>query len=572
MTLPEPPAHTRCDSPGSDRAAALLDAVSAATDLLELNREAVDRLNVYPVPDGDTGTNMALTMRAAVEAGRAALAAGANRAELAVAMARGALLGARGNSGVILSQWLRGLADEGGGADAEALARAMATGQVLAYKAVANPVEGTMLSVMRAAAEGCQAAADAAGSLGDALEASLAAAREALRRTPEQLATLRQAGVVDAGGQGIVCLLEGAVLSIRGEALPAAPTVVEVPDGAGSALEAYVAAAHDDEAWGYCTNFLLLDAGLDVEDARRRLGEFGGSAVVVGDADLLKVHVHTRDPGEILSWALGLGELDQIRIDNMEIQTRRRAGVQAPPGKVDPATAAPAVASPADSLDGPVSAIGVVAVAAGEGLADALRSMGAAAVGAGGQTMNPSVNDLLAAVEALPHPAAILLPNNPNVLLAAARVPDLASRPVAVVPSRSIPQGLAALGTFNPDDSLETNLAQMAEALGLVRTVEVTRASRDAKIDGVRVVEGAAVALLNEKLVASGRDEEAVLRKALEHAGVDAAELVTVFAGEEASPAETERVAALVAELAPNAEVEILPGGQPFYRFVVAVE
>ncbi len=574
MILAEPPSGAPVSSggAGSDRAADLLDAVSAAADLLDLNRAAVDRLNVYPVPDGDTGTNMTLTMRAAVDAGRDALGAGASRDELAAAMVHAALLGARGNSGNILAEWLRGLADERGGIDAPSLARALARGQARAYRAVVDPVEGTMLSVMRAAAEACQTAADAAGTIADALDAALAGAREALRRTPEQLETLRRAGVVDAGGQGIVCLLEGAALSARGETPAAGSILVAVPDGDGSALEAFVSAAHDEEAWGYCTNFVVHAEGLDVEDARRRLLALGGSAVVAGDAELLKVHIHTRNPGEVLSWAVGLGELDQIKIDNMEIQTRRRAGVGEAGDWTSPKTAPSVDAAAPVADETTAAAIGVVAVATGEGLANALRAMGAAAVVPGGQTMNPSVADLLAAVEALPHGAAVLLPNNPNILLSAARVPELASRPVAVVPSRSVPQGLAALGAFNPDDSLEGNLARMTEALALVRTIEVTRAVRDAEVDGVRVREGNTVALVDEKLVASGDDEAAVLRRALNHAEVGHAELVTVFAGDDAAEAEAEGVAGLIAELAPEATVELHRGGQAFYRFVVAVE
>jgi hypothetical protein len=353
------------------------------------------------------------------------------------------------------------------------------------------------------------------------------------------------------GGQGIVILLEGALFAWRGETVEAVETVAAAPNGRPD-LQAHVAYDHDEEAWGYCTNFVVHGEGLDVEDARCRPLALGSSAVVVGEPDLLKVHVHTREPGEVLSWALGLGELDQVRIANTEIQTRRRAGAREATAGPGPELGPPGGSTGSTPDAAPTAAIGVVSVAAGGGLAEALRELGASTVVAGDQTMNPSVGDLLAAVEALPDRAVILLPNNPNILVTAARVPDLASRSVAVVPSRSVPQGMAALATFSAADPLETNLARMTESLAVVRTIEVTRAIRDAEMDGVGVGEGDVVALLDERLVAAGPDEADVVRRALDHAGIGQAELVTIFSGDEVTGDEAQAVVGLLAELAPT--------------------
>ena len=353
--------------------------------------------------------------------------------------------------------------------------------------------------------------------------------------------------------------------------MEAVETVAAAPNGRPD-LQAHVAYDHDEEARRYCTNFVVHGEGLDVEDARCRPLALGSSAVVVGEPDLLKVHVHTREPGEVLSWALGLGELDQVRIDNTEIETRRRAGAREATAGSGPELGPSRGATGSTPDAAPTAAIGVVSVAAGEGLAEALRELGTSTVVAGDQTTNPSVADLLAAVEALPDRAVILLPNNPNILVTAARVPDLASRSVAVVPSRSVPQGMAALATFSAADPLETNLARMTESLAVVRTIEVTRAIRDAEKDGVGVGEGDVVALLDERLVAAGPDEADVVRRALDLAGIGRAELVTIVSGDEVTGDEAQAVVELLAELAPTAAVELHRGNQPFYRFLTAVE
>ncbi len=551
---------------------ALLAAAETATAWLATHRDAINALNVFPVPDGDTGTNMLLTMRGAVDAGRLALAASGDAGKVAASTARGALLAARGNSGVILSQVIQGFATAIAGRteiDGRDLARGLSSARDLAYRAVLEPVEGTMLTVVRVAAEQATAAAAQSASLPVVLAAALQGARDALATTPRLLEILRQAGVVDAGGQGIVHLLEGLDRYARGEVSVNGDRVPPPVATAGSAMDFldHLTEPHGDAA-GYCTNFVVHGAGIDVDRARAALAALGESAVVVGDASLLKVHLHTLNPGRVLDYAAGLGELDQIKIDNMQLQTRTLAAERA--SHVVSRGGAPA--APNRLLPAPVGTLSVVAVAAGEGLAAALRSMGAAGLVTGGQTMNPSIEELLAAVESAPTAEVILLPNNRNILLTANQVPALATKHTAVVPSHSVPQGLAALAAFNPDDALDANVRRMTAALDGVRTVEVTRAVRDATIDGVRATRGQVIALVDDRMVAAGDEAVTVAGAALTRAGLDQAELVTIFVGEGATRDHAEELQALLVANRPRLTVEIHDGNQPHYLYVIAVE
>jgi DAK2 domain fusion protein YloV len=553
---------------------AVLRAAEAATAWLAAQRDAINALNVFPVPDGDTGTNMHLTMRAGVDEGRRAFSSGGGAGAVAAAVAHGALLGARGNSGVILSQVIRGFAGaiaDRTAIDGRDLARGLAGARDLAYKAVVRPVEGTMLTVVRVAAERAEASAAKTASLPTVLAAAVAGARDALRTTPELLDILRQAGVVDAGGQGIVRLLEGLERYARGDTSPDVAVLAVPAPTLGEAMGFLdrVDELHGGDAFGYCTNFVVLGEGIDADRARADLAAMGDSAVVVGDDRILKVHLHTLHPGRALEYGLALGTLDQIKIDNMQAQTRALADQRR--GEPEPAATAAAAPTPAATAE-VVGTITPIAVAAGDGLAAALRSMGAGGIVAGGQTANPSTKELLGAVERAPTPDVILLPNNPNVLLAAAQVPSLAEKRVAVVPSRSVPQGLAALAAFNHRDGLQANAAAMTAALAGVRTVELTRAVRDAAIDGVAVASGQWIGLLDDRLVAAGDDEASVVRQTLAMAGLDEAELVTVFVGDGVAAERAEELRATIAAEHPDLEVEIHRGGQPHYRYVIAVE
>ena len=549
--------------------AALLGAIEAGTERLLANRDAINALNVFPVPDGDTGTNMGLTMRAAVEEGRQALAPRIGVGVMAARIAFGALMGARGNSGVILSQVFRGVAravegkDEVDGRD---VVRALAGARDMAYKAVMRPVEGTMLTVVRRAAERAEKVARRTPTLAAALEEAVKGAADGLASTPDLLDVLRQAGVVDAGGRGLLHILEGMAAFARGEALPGRDIAepAAVPPGQEMAFLDRIEELHGLDGSGYCTNFVVFGDGIDFDRARADLAAMGGSAVIVGDDRVLKVHLHAANPGQVLEYALALGELDQIRIDNMQAQTRALTAQR------QAAAAARHPSPPAEPQ--PLGTQAIVAVAAGEGLAAALRSLGASGVVAGGQTMNPSIEELLAAVAAAPSEAVILLPNNPNIVATANQVPALAAKRVAVVPSRSVPQGLAALAAFNPGAGEEENVRKMTAALSGVRTIEITQAVRDACIDRVAVAAGQAIGLLDDRLVASGEDEAAVAAATLLKAGTRDAELVTIFAGQGVAPEQVAAIRDVVATNHPGVEIEVLEGGQPHYRFIIAVE
>jgi len=565
----EATAITLCDSAG------LLAALDAAGDNLERHAEAINALNVFPVPDGDTGTNMLLTMRAALQAVHAAAAAGStNTSELAAKLARGAMMGSRGNSGVILSQILRGFArglgtgERFGGAE---LATALREAATTAYRAVQQPVEGTMLTVIRAAADSAEEAASKDGALLAVLDATLDGARRALARTPELLARLREAGVVDAGGQGVVSLLEGAALLAHGDTLAASAGVV-VPAGVAArdlgTMSDFLDEHGEDEV-GYCTNVMILPREaqpLDFLTIRERLLALGESGVVVGDEEIIKIHIHTENPGAILSEAVRWGELDQIRIDNMSFQVQAvTAGVQQQTAK------APMMIADTPAV-GEVNGPQVVAVASGAGLVAALRGLGAAGIVSGVQTMDPSTEELLRAVEALPGDEVILLPNNGNVILTVQQVVDLTSKRVVVVPSRSVPQGIAALLALNFAADLDANAAMMTEALQDVRSAEVTHAVRSATIEGVTVVEGQPIGLIDDKLVYAGESIEDVLLGLLARTDAASAELVTLYRGagvsEEASLAMVESLQGHYADLA----FELVEGGQPHYDYLMSVE
>jgi DAK2 domain fusion protein YloV len=549
---------------------ALLDAFVFATRWLDHHRDRVNALNVFPIPDGDTGTNMALTMHASIDAARSVPdVTGAGDA--AGKLAYGALMGARGNSGVILSQIFRGFAAaiaDRDGIDGRDLARALDGARTMAYKAVMRPVEGTMLSVIRVAAEHAGTAASRSSSLVAVLQEALAGASAALAATPDQLEILRQAGVVDAGGQGVVYILEGLYRFALGDTT-IDETSSDAQIGAEMAFLDDVAETHGEDAFGYCTNFMVFGEGIDFESARTQIASMGQSVVVVGDDTIVKVHIHTENPGSVLEYALGLGYLDQIKIDNMTLQTEAlttqrehaRSAERSPGSDGDPGEC--------DTVDGN---IGVIAVAAGRGLVNALRSMGASCVVRGGQTMNPSTEELLQAVERIPVDQVIILPNNKNILMAANQVAALAAKHVEVVPSRSVPQGLAALSVFNRDVALEANVRSMSATLQDVHSIEITQAVRDVELNGVQVVSGQYIGLIDGDLVESGPDTHDVATRTLERMHDREPELLTIFAGEDATPESTSELEASAAAIFPEAEIEVLEGNQPHYRFLISIE
>jgi DAK2 domain fusion protein YloV len=510
---------------------------AGAVASLEASRKRIDDLNVYPVPDGDTGTNMLLTVRAIVE--ELDRTDPVERAALAQVVTRAALIGARGNSGVILSQIVRGAAEVLGAAeefDPDVLARAFRGAATGAYRAVREPVEGTILSAIAAVAD------EAERRPPDLWPRIVAACESAVARTQDQLDVLRDAGVVDAGAAGLLELLRGLAAVVTGTELPAAP----------SELETVAATAVHQELsrFKYCTTFVLEGESLDAEALTVELVRLGDSLLVVGDPRALKIHVHTDDPGAALSLGTSAGTIDRVEIANMHEQTAKR--------EERLARLAPDAAS------------AVVAVVAGAGNQALFESLGAARIVEGGQTMNPSTADLVAAIEAAPGGDVILLPNNANVVLSAEQAGRLASKHVEVVATDSLQAGLAAMVAFNPDRSAAENAGEMRDVLAAVATGEVTVASRDVELNGLSVRKGAYLGLAAGRPVAGGPDFDEVAAAVAERLLAEPHDVLTLLTGD-AEP----DVARLVERLRarhPELELDVQHGGQPHYPLLLSAE
>ena len=519
----------------------------AALATLEANRRRIDDLNVYPVPDGDTGTNLTETARAIMEVLDASTAA--DRATLAKELTRAALMGARGNSGVIFSQILRGAAEalgEAGLLDAATIRRAFRAASDAAYRAVSRPVEGTMLSVIRELAEEAEDPRNADLAPAALLKQLIERGEDALARTPDQLAVLREAGVVDAGGAGLLEIVRGVSAALSGEPLPDAP--------AEDAHEAGLDAVHQElSQFRYCTVFLIEGEGLDAESLEVQLEPLGDSLLVVGDSSMLKIHVHTDEPGKALALGTALGVIEGVEIANMHTQTEERS------------ERITSVLQPVLTLE-----TGVVAVVAGAGNRRLFESYGATRVIEGGQTMNPSTADILAAIDATPATEVLVLPNNSNVILSAEQAATLADKPVRVVPSRSVPAGLAAIVRYLPSLDAAENEAAMLEALDQVATGEVTVASRDVELDGVAVRKGAWLGLADGTAVASSPDFDFVAGAVADRLLSDGREILTLLTGED----EPRLDAFLqgVRERHPGVELDVQPGGQPHYPLLLSAE
>jgi DAK2 domain fusion protein YloV len=555
-------ARRSCDGNG------LLDAFRAAVANLEAHVEEINGLNVYPVPDGDTGSNMLATVKAALDEAEAVAGQPAER--IAAAISFGALMGARGNSGVITSQIFRGMAEALGGKqrfNGLDLAHALSEGSRTAYGAVAKPVEGTILTVIRESAVGAVEAAERDNDIEVVLGATLAAAEKSVARTPSLLAILREAGVVDSGGQGLYRLFQGALLHLAGRS----PAVTGRPTSAGAKPSTLV--AHADEGFGYETMFLLQAAGhqpLDVDAIRDHLESIGESVLVAGDGRALKVHVHNDRPDLVIGYGLGLGSMSRISVENLDNQARdvRETRAAAFTGSTQASTDGTGTVAP-----GAVPPdLAVIAVTAGEGLAAIFRDFGVAKVVQGGQSANPSTGELLEAVDAVQAREVLLLPNNPNVVLAARQVASMSERPVQVVPTRNAAEGFAALLALDPAMDAAANVGPMTEAGRSVQTVVVTEAVRDATIGGRKVKRGQTIALdPDDGLIAADGDREKCVLAAMT-ALTPGYELVTVFYGDGADLAETEAIARRIGGVMPGAEIEVRHGGQPFYRYLISAE
>ncbi len=518
-----------------------LELARGALASLEQSRQRIDDLNVYPVPDGDTGTNLTLTCRAVVEALESSEAT--DRAAIAKEVTRAALMGARGNSGVILSQIVRGFAEtlaEAETLDAATVAKAFRGASDAAYRAVRNPVEGTMLTVIRELAEAAEQA-EPDRPAADLLVELVPAGEASLARTQELLDVLRDAGVVDAGGAGVVELLRGLAATASGEPIP------EAAPAEGLAFEAI----HLElSRYRYCTTFVVEGEALVLEELEEELERLGDSLLVVGDPSALKVHVHTDEPGSALAVGTRRGTIEGVEIANMHAQTQHR--------EERLLHAVPDIVSE------------VIAVVVGEGNRRLFESLGATSFVEGGQTMNPATSDLVAAVERTGASEAILLPNNSNVIMSAEQAARLASKPVEVVASDSIPAGLAAMVSFDPQRSSAENAEEMREAVGAVKTGEVTIASRDAQLNGLAVPKGSWLGLAEGEAIAVGDDFEHVVGEVVERLLAEPRGVLTLLRGEDAP--DVEALVAAIASRHPDVEVDVHDGGQPHYPLLLSAE
>lgn len=532
----------------------LKEMFASGTAWLGKSAPDINAINVFPVPDGDTGTNMVLTMEFALE--EAQLNSDDHVSSVAKSLAHGALMGARGNSGVILSQFFRGLAKELGGKthfDGGDFARALAEASQTAYKGIVNPVEGTILTVLKDASKAAKEAVKNDDDLVSVLEAAVKSAEDSVARTPSLLPVLREAGVVDAGGQGLYVLLDGALQFLKGEShklqyrrprlvvaeTALAPRAAQMP----TQLET---------PYGYCTNFVLERQNLNLGKIEKDLKKKGQSLIVTGDDTLVRVHIHSFEPGEILKYATKLGKLHEITINNMNDQYAKFIKMQR--------ERMPAVD------------IAMVTVATGNGFFELFNSLGNIIIVPGGQTMNPSVRELLQAVESAPSGNIILLPNNKNIMSAAAQVQSLTSKKVKVIPTRNIPQGVAAFLTFDYEMNLEENAQAMKKAINKVKTIEVTRAMRETRLDGLEIRKGQFIVILNdEDLIARADKIGDVILEALGKAGADKAEIVTIYYGAEIKGVEAQEIAQDIRDRY-HTEVEVVYGGQPHYNYIISLE
>jgi len=533
-----------------------LDGTRKLTD----NRDEVNALNVYPVPDGDTGTNMSLTMGSAVaDLQKKPLT---TCADVSKAVARGSLMGARGNSGVILSQIFRGFSK--GCEHKETLtvpefAAALHEASDMAYRAVLKPVEGTILTVIRETGVYSVQVAEEGMLFHHFFRLVLNHATEALNRTPELLPVLKQAGVVDAGGRGLVLILEGFLHSVVSDDADQPihldePVSIQVV----TAAQPHVA----DITFTYCTEFIVRGSQMDAKALKHAVAPMGDSMVFVADDDLIKVHIHTNEPGVVLQHALKQGELINIKIENMKEQ--HHSIIQNNGGEL--ATTEKAVVPVVEKP------FGILTVSAGDGLVRIFKDLQADVVLEGGQTMNPSTEDILTGIEQIPAECVFVLPNNSNIILAANQAKSLSEKNIVVIPSKSVPQGISAIVHFNPDYSPEENERRMSDALASVKTVQITYSVRDTQFGERDIRKDDYLGILNGDIVSSGPDQSPVVMEALHSAVDESSEILTLYYGDGIEESEAEKMAETIGGVWPELEVEVYPGGQPVYQYLFSIE
>ncbi|HDW7710212.1 fatty acid kinase catalytic subunit FakA [Staphylococcus aureus] len=537
------------------------DMIIQGAQNLSNNADLVDSLNVYPVPDGDTGTNMNLTMTSGREEVENNLSK--NIGELGKTFSKGLLMGARGNSGVILSQLFRGFCkniESESEINSKLLAESFRAGVETAYKAVMKPVEGTILTVAKDAA---QAAIEKANNTEDCIELMeyiIVKANESLENTPNLLAVLKEVGVVDSGGKGLLCVYEGFLKALKGEKVEAKVAKIDKDEFVHDEHDFHGVINTEDIIYGYCTEMMVRfgknKKAFDEQEFRQDMSQFGDSLLVINDEEIVKVHVHTEYPGKVFNYGQQYGELIKLKVENMREQHREVI-------RKEQHTAKPKMETVETAI---------ITISMGEGISEIFKSMGATHIISGGQTMNPSTEDIVKVIEQSKCKRAIILPNNKNILMASEQAASIVDAEAVVIPTKSIPQGISALFQYDVDATLEENKAQMADSVNNVKSGSLTYAVRDTKIDGVEIKKDAFMGLIEDKIVSSQSDQLTTVTELLNEMLAEDSEILTVIIGQDAEQAVTDNMINWIEEQYPDVEVEVHEGGQPIYQYFFSVE
>ncbi|CUG97312.1 fatty acid kinase catalytic subunit FakA [Staphylococcus aureus] len=537
------------------------DMIIQGAQNLSNNADLVDSLNVYPVPDGDTGTNMNLTMTSGREEVENNLSK--NIGELGKTFSKGLLMGARGNSGVILSQLFRGFCkniESESEINSKLLAESFQAGVETAYKAVMKPVEGTILTVAKDAA---QAAIEKANNTEDCIELMeyiIVKANESLENTPNLLAVLKEVGVVDSGGKGLLCVYEGFLKALKGEKVEAKVAKIDKDEFVHDEHDFHGVINTEDIIYGYCTEMMVRfgknKKAFDEQEFRQDMSQFGDSLLVINDEEIVKVHVHTEYPGKVFNYGQQYGELIKLKVENMREQHREVI-------RKEQHTAKPKMETVETAI---------ITISMGEGISEIFKSMGATHIISGGQTMNPSTEDIVKVIEQSKCKRAIILPNNKNILMASEQAASIVDAEAVVIPTKSIPQGISALFQYDVDATLEENKAQMADSVNNVKSGSLTYAVRDTKIDGVEIKKDAFMGLIEDKIVSSQSDQLTTVTELLIEMLAEDSEILTVIIGQDAEQAVTDNMINWIEEQYPDVEVEVHEGGQPIYQYFFSVE
>ncbi|HDB0372263.1 TPA: fatty acid kinase catalytic subunit FakA [Staphylococcus aureus] len=537
------------------------DMIIQGAQNLSNNADLVDSLNVYPVPDGDTGTNMNLTMTSGREEVENNLSK--NIGELGKTFSKGLLMGARGNSGVILSQLFRGFCkniESESEINSKLLTESFQAGVETAYKAVMKPVEGTILTVAKDAA---QAAIEKANNTEDCIELMeyiIVKANESLENTPNLLAVLKEVGVVDSGGKGLLCVYEGFLKALKGEKVEAKVAKIDKDEFVHDEHDFHGVINTEDIIYGYCTEMMVRfgknKKAFDEQEFRQDMSQFGDSLLVINDEEIVKVHVHTEYPGKVFNYGQQYGELIKLKVENMREQHREVI-------RKEQHTAKPKMETVETAI---------ITISMGEGISEIFKSMGATHIISGGQTMNPSTEDIVKVIEQSKCKRAIILPNNKNILMASEQAASIVDAEAVVIPTKSIPQGISALFQYDVDATLEENKAQMADSVNNVKSGSLTYAVRDTKIDGVEIKKDAFMGLIEDKIVSSQSDQLTTVTELLNEMLAEDSEILTVIIGQDAEQAVTDNMINWIEEQYPDVEVEVHEGGQPIYQYFFSVE